>query len=549
MRVIGLDIGSTSVKAIEVEFGLRQLELIDFFEEKYPLSLNPPTAEQVRQTIENLFLRSGLALPFKLVASLSGLYVSSKQITLPFTDKVKIKQTLPFELEEHIPFALTDIVFDYQVISTQNKSPNKSQNKSDDKSAQLLILIAPKDIIKERLDLFPQADLSPDLLTSDAIALYNLTTSSAWQASETAYAIINIGHHQTSICIIEDGKISQVRSISMGGQALTIAIQETYHLSLEDAERAKIDNGFVLTDSSNVSKDQVKFSDCIKKALDPLINQLAQTFQSVRSKGKGIVRKLYITGGTSLLRNLPAYLSQELHMEVEFLKCLSSYGASNIADNDENNAKASGALSLAVGLIGKSYGEQFNFRKEEFSKYKRGPLGKEVRYFLGMGSLVLAILFMNIIGNYFILHSTLKNIHVQMLESTKRFPIKIPEALLENATQLRSYLSKKAKEQKEKIEALGGNKGETLTALQVLQELSSLVPKQTLFDVREFSYVDGKIKIKAISDSFNSIDNIEKSFRNHPQFTKVTKGEISTASDGQNKDFTITFDIKKGKTS
>ena len=538
MRVIGLDIGSYAVKAIEVEFGLRQLELIDFFEEKYPLSATAPTPEQIQKTIENLFLRSGLTLPFKLVASLSGLYVSSKQLTLHFTDKVKIKQVLPAELEEHIPFALEDIIFDTQIISTL------------DKSAQLLVLIAPKDVIRERLALFPQKELSPDLLTSDAAALYNLVTSGFWQPSETVYAIVNMGHQQTSVCIVEDGKISQVRSISMGGQTLTQAIQDTYHLSFEDAERAKIDNGFVLTDPSNgVSKDQIKFSDCIKKALDPLVSQLTQTFQSVRSKGKGVVRKLYITGGTSLLRNLPAYVSQELHIEVEFLKCLSAYEASTIADQDENNAKASQALALALGLIGKSYGEQFNFRKEEFSKYQRGPLGKEVRTLLGMGSLVLAILFMNIIGNTLILRSTLKNINRQTLEVTKKFPIKIPENLLENATQLRSYLSKKSKEQKEKIEALGGGKGETLTALQVLQELSSLVPKQTLFDVREFSYVDGKVKIKALSDSFNSIDTIEKSLKIHPQFTKVTKGEISTASDGQNKDFTITFDIKKGKNS
>ncbi|MBI2645989.1 MAG: pilus assembly protein PilM, partial [Deltaproteobacteria bacterium] len=122
MRVIGLDIGSTSVKAIEVEFGLRQLELIDFFEEKYPLSQTSPSSEQIQKTIENLFLRGGLTLPFKMVASLSGLYVSSKQLTLPFTDKVKIKQTLPFELEEHIPFALEDIIFDYQIISMAEKN-------------------------------------------------------------------------------------------------------------------------------------------------------------------------------------------------------------------------------------------------------------------------------------------------------------------------------------------------------------------------------------------------------------------------------------------
>src|SRR3989338_1759184 len=356
MKIIGLDIGSYSVKAIEVEMGLRQLEILDFFEEKLPLTLELPKPEVVKEAIKNIFLKNNIVPPYKVISSLSGLFVSSRIITLPFADKSKIKQTLPFELEEHIPFALEDIIFDYQIIST------------DDKKAQLLIFIAPKDVIKERLALFPQKELSPDLLTSDAIALYNLTTSGFWQPAEAVYALVNIGHQQTSVSIIEETKISQVRSISMGGKAITQAIQETYHLSLEDAERAKIDNGFVLVDSSNVSKDQIKFSDCIKKTLDPLVSQLTQTFQSVRSKGKGVVRKLYITGGTSLLRNLPAYVSQELHIEVEFLKCLSAYEASNIADQDENNAKASGALSLSLGLIGKSYGEQFNFRKKEFSK-------------------------------------------------------------------------------------------------------------------------------------------------------------------------------------
>ena len=98
-----------------------------------------------------------------------------------------------------------------------------------------------------------------------------------------------------------------------------------------------------------------------------------------------------------------------------------------------------------------------------------------------------------------------------MVEVIKKFPLKISDNLLEDATQLRAFLTKKSKEQKEKIEALGGTKGDTLTTLQILQEVSALVPKNVLFDVRELSIVDGKIKIAAISDSFNSIDNIEKS--------------------------------------
>ena len=534
MKIIGLDIGSYSVKAIEVEMGLRQLEILDFFEEKLPLTLELPKPEVVKEAIKNIFLKNNIVPPYKVISSLSGLFVSSRIITLPFADKSKIKQTLPFELEEHIPFALEDIVFDYQILA------------KGEKNTTLLTLIAPKDIIQERLSLFEIPESSPDLLTMDAISLFNLTKFN-WEEPGEVYALVNIGRSQTALCIVDDGKINHVRSISIAGQAITQTIQENYKLSFEDAEKAKIDNGFVLTDTTNVTADQAKFSECIKKALDPLIGQLNQTFQSNRSKGHGVVRKLFLSGGSSLLRNLPAYLSQELSLEVVPLKILNSYTMNNIADNDENNAKVSTVLSLALGCVGRNYSEQFNFRKGEFSKYQAGPLGKEVRYLLGMGGLIIAILFVNMIGNYFILRSTLKKIDQQMVEVIKKFPLKISDNLLEDATQLRAFLTKKSKEQKEKIEALGGTKGDTLTTLQILQEVSALVPKNVLFDVRELSIVDGKIKIAAISDSFNSIDNIEKSLKNNPKFTKVAKGEISTASDGQNKDFTMTFDIKTAK--
>ena len=383
MKIIGLDIGSYSVKAIEVEMGLRQLEILDFFEEKLPLTLELPKPEVVKEAIKNIFLKNNIVPPYKVISSLSGLFVSSRIITLPFADKSKIKQTLPFELEEHIPFALEDIVFDYQILA------------KGEKNTTLLTLITPKDIIQERLSLFEIPESSPDLLTMDAISLFNLTKFN-WEEPGEVYALVNIGRSQTALCIVDDGKINHVRSISIAGQAITQTIQENYKLSFEDAEKAKIDNGFVLTDTTNVTADQAKFSECIKKALDPLIGQLNQTFQSNRSKGHGVVRKLFLSGGSSLLRNLPAYLSQELSLEVVPLKILNSYTMNNIADNDENNAKVSTVLSLALGCVGRNYSEQFNFRKGEFSKYQAGPLGKEVRYLLGMGGLIIAILFVTV---------------------------------------------------------------------------------------------------------------------------------------------------------
>lgn len=532
MKYIAIDIGSYSIKALEVEVGYGKLELLEFFQEKFPISQTPPSTQDIQTALRNLFEKARFPAPFKLITALSGLTVSSRFLTLPFKDKTKVRQTLPFELEEHIPFALDEIIFDYKITS------------QEDNATKLLVLIAPKETIKERLGLFEALNLSPNILTTDSVSLSNLITLPNWESPKEVFSFINVGRFHSSVCTISEGKVIQARAIPYGGQVITDAISADYKLSLEEAEKAKMENGFVLTNQSQVTQDQIKFSDCIKKSLEPLMRELNQTFQASRSKGQGVVRKVYLTGGTALLLNFPAYVSEELQVEVELFKPLATFEKSNIANTDENNSKISTSLSMALGCVGRSYYEQYDFLKDEFSKAAKEPLQKEIKYLASAACVILLILFCNILGNYFILKSTLKKIDDQMIAMTKKFPVKVPENLLTSHAQLTAFLNKTEKEQSGKIAALGGKKGDSLTVLQVLKEISGLVPKDVLFDVREFSIVDRKIKLKAISDSFNTIENIEKSFKNHPAFTKVAKGEISTAADGENKDFTLTFDVK-----
>lgn len=258
-----------------------------------------------------------------------------------------------------------------------------------------------------------------------------------------------------------------------------------------------------------------------------------------------MVRKVFLTGGGSLLRSIGKYLSTELQVEVQHLHALNAFELNNIATTDDNNAKTTRALSLALGAVGRRLSDQVDFRKAEFTKDQSGLMGKEMKYLFKISAIVVLILFVNIIGNTVILKASKKNIDVQMLETAKKFPVKVPESLLTSPTQLQSYLGKKSREHREKIRALGGEKSEILTALGLIREISAIVPKATLFDVRELTIIERRIKIKALADSFNAIDTIEKSFKNNPNFAKVTKGDISTAADGKNKNFTLTLDVKK----
>ncbi|MBI4040417.1 MAG: pilus assembly protein PilM [Deltaproteobacteria bacterium] len=532
MRIIALDIGSSGVKAIEMEAGIRSIEIMDFFEEKFPASQTLPSLEQIQNAITKIFIDQKINPPFKLVTALSGLDVSSRRLELPFKEKIKIKQTLPFELEEHIPFSLENSVYTEQIIaSTKEKS-------------QVLVLVTPKDRIEEHLTYFVTRELSPDVISADSVVLVNL---SEWISEPPdPYAIVNIGRAKTNVCIVQEGAILNIRSIPIAGDALTHSIQSTYKLNYDEAEQAKRENGFVLTgEPAGITPDQKKFSDCLCQALDPLLEELLQTFQAHRSKGLPAVRKIYLTGKSAQLRNLPAYVAQELSIEVEMLNFIQQMKDCNIANNDEQNAAASTAVALGMGLVGRNFQRQFNFRKDSFSKYRAGTLSSEIRTLIAAGCAIIVILIFNVFGNYFIQRSTLRKLDRDIEAVLKKFPVKIDSGLLTSPTRMRAFLNKKSSEFEEKMNALGGQKQESLTVLQVLKEISGLVPKEVLFDVRELSIVDRKVRMKGISDSFNSVENIEKSLKNHAEFTNVVKGEIQTAADGKNKNFTVTFDLRK----
>jgi len=359
MRVIGLDIGSYSIKATELEVGLRHLEVVSFVEERLPIKAETPSKEELKKAIQNLFINNHIYPPFKLVTTLEGKFISSRFIHLPFADKTKIAMALPAELEAHIPFPLDDIIFDYDIFVTE------------DNTARVLCLMAPKDAIQESLDLFAEIEISPDLLTTCNSTLFNLTYVN-WEEPSEIYAFVDIGHTQTSVCVIEDGEIRQLRTISCAGKAITELIQKEYKLSYEEAEKAKIDNGFILTRESSASQDQVKYSDCIKTALEPVTTQINQLFQGLKSKGQGIVRKIFLSGGTSLMRNIGRHLSDTLQVEVEHAKNLNSFEMNNIPVNEETHAKATQSLGLALGYTGRHFSQQFNFRKDDFSKSKGG---------------------------------------------------------------------------------------------------------------------------------------------------------------------------------
>ena len=158
-RILGLDLGSYSVKAIVLESTMRG------FTVKASHEIIVPTegerADRLKAALSQLHA-TGVAAADQIVVALPGLASATHALSMPFSDPKKIDATIGFEVEGQLPFDLSEAVFDYQIAS------------SDERGANLLVGVVKKDDLTAVLTTLQEAKFDPRIVTHPALAHQNL---------------------------------------------------------------------------------------------------------------------------------------------------------------------------------------------------------------------------------------------------------------------------------------------------------------------------------------------------------------------------------------
>src|SRR5271157_2742439 len=196
-RILGLDLGSHTIKAVELRQTLRgievgQLRALTVHEAAADDTESPPLPQQL-QRFAALY-----RLPAEyVVAALPGDRVTTRRLVLPFRERRRLAQAIPFELEGQMPFALEDVVVDWDVI------------RSDGSRTEVIVLA-------NLTALFPQPGTK----------LY-----------------VDIGHRKTTLTLCAEGKSLAMRTVPIAGRALTQAMAHERGLVWNEAEGVKCDEG------------------------------------------------------------------------------------------------------------------------------------------------------------------------------------------------------------------------------------------------------------------------------------------------------------------
>lgn len=230
---IGLDIGSSSVKAVQLKRRARSLEVQAFgMEPLAPQTIVDGTimdqsavADAIRALWRRLRPRQR-----DVAIAIAGHSVIIKKIAVPPMSRSELAEHIPHEAEHHIPFAKDDVEIDYEIVVEQNASGQM----------ELLLVAAKKDVVADYTQVVREASLNPVVVDVAAFSAQNAFEANYDLSPNETTVIINVGAAISNINIVRGPQSLFTRDVTIGGNLFTEEIQKRLGVSQDEAEAYKV---------------------------------------------------------------------------------------------------------------------------------------------------------------------------------------------------------------------------------------------------------------------------------------------------------------------
>lgn len=337
--VAGLDIGSSSIKMVELEGKANSLSLVSLGYENLPddtiidgqiMELNV-VSDVIRSVCANHQVNAD-----QVVTGVSGHSVIIKNIVLPAMSADELEESIDWHAEEHIPYDLADVSLDYQITGTTSDSTH-------------VLIAACK---RERIDNVRQAvqlaGKEPYVIDVDTFALQNCYELNYQPDDSQVVTLLNIGASTMNVNIVKGTRSLFTRDITVGGSQFTDVLQRSLGLSFQQAEAVK----------RGVSHAVEGIEE---KSIEPLMNnvteivamEIQKTFDFYRATtedNQTVVQKILISGGGSKLAGLAQDLSARLELPVEVLDPFRNIKVDSRKFDPDYLSEIMPEMAVAVGL-------------------------------------------------------------------------------------------------------------------------------------------------------------------------------------------------------
>ena len=513
-RVLGLDLGSHSLKGVLLETTGRGTSVVSYAESRR--ADEAPLDEALA-----VFLAENAWSPDQVVVALPGPSLATHAFTLPFTDTKRIAATLPFEVEGELPFELSQVVFDHQVT-------RRRANATD-----LLVGLVRREELAELLRTLGARELDPRVVTHPAIAYQNLFLSAPERfevAPGAALAVLDIGHRRTSIAVGRPAEgLLFARAFPGGGRDLSRALAAEFQVPLAEAETWKERDGSLVAGGGT---EHERARAALLRALGPLVREARATLKAASGREHLPVARLLLAGGTARLPGLAEHLGAELGQPTDVL-LLPAVATSVVPPEVQPRAAEAYALALR-GTMSSARAPRFNLRRGEFAfrghvDYMRQRLIR-VAAFAGVLALLLCVF------------SVTRGILLARREAAV-------DARLCALTQ--RVLGNCEKNYDRALNLLRGQQSPAASVppystTRLLAEVAQRVPPDVTATFTQMVFDLDRISLRGETDSTRSIDKLVAALKSYRCFREVKEGKVERAKDSSRVLFTLDVQVDCG---
>src|SRR5215510_11316368 len=304
-NLVGLDIGSSAVKAVELGKkgnGLQLLNLgfeglqTDTIVDGQIMELN-----NVSNVITHIFSEHQIRTT-RVAAGVSGHSVIVKNIVLPAMSQEELQESFSWHAEEHIPFDIGDVNLDYELTGKSSET------------LHVLMAACKSDKIANVKQAIQLAGKQPVIIDIDAFALQNCYELNYQPRAGEIVALLNIGAATMNINILNGTRSIFARDASVGGSQYTSLLQRELGLSFEQAEGVK--RGMPVPDGIEARPIQ-PIIETVSDILALEVRKTMDFYRATAAEGDTTIQKILLAGGGSKLPGLADYLSRRFEIPVE----------------------------------------------------------------------------------------------------------------------------------------------------------------------------------------------------------------------------------------
>lgn len=543
-KIIGLDIGSYSIKAVEIINSFKSYEITNFYEKVIPIRDDMTKEELLPVCMEELFRENNLEAD-RIVTAMPGQFISSRIIPFNFSDPRKIANAIMYEVEDAVPFNLDEMIVEHQILGSQG-----------DKTMALAVMTR-KNFLASFLDYLSRINIDPKLIDIDSLSFYNLAAHLNHEPDEV-FGIVDVGHEKTSVCLVEGDILRMFRTINLGGRYITEFLARDLEVDFEKAQEIKHRIGAVTweesPDAMGLTDEEKKIAERVGVAANGFAKELSRTLYAFKIWDKKPLTKVYLSGGTTKLRGIENYLEDQLGVAVEKIDLVNADLEMDKKFSDQMEIIPQGVAIGLRAVSGAKRHSTINLRKGEFA-YSQDyeAILKATSTFFKWVSAGIGVLLISYFLQFFFYNTQISKLQDRFRSSYLKIDPsqKARVAKMKNFSGLRKYainnMQKKINNNKIAIDEFAASISGS-GALLALKDISQSISPDIKVDITMYDYVEnqdltGKITLKGETDGYGSVSKIKEALTGVAGMENVTeKSGSKPGSDGKIIEFTVDAD-------